>query len=768
MSEQGKTLTYKTTTTVFALSFCTILIELTLSRMSSFYLNYANSFLAIPLTLFGLALGSMRVHLSKGDADNLSVSKDLVFVVFTAFISFTFVFVFFSHIFPITRYQVNTLTTLKTFLFSGMFIFPFYFIGKVLTIFFAQNRHSIGRLYGIDLLAAALGCFATPLMFHFVDLPYLIAFALLILSLSAMFFSSKYSLKYLAAILVVNGVFLGLFVYMENGYELSGTIYQARKSEVTELQHRWNEFSRVSLLKVEEDTGKTFFKIIHDNAESNVNVTSYNPERKMSYRLHARNMIPLPFELGREVKNVLVMFAGCGAQMVEFYDYTDRKASVTGVEINPLVKDFAEQSPMLADYHLKEFYDSPGINLCIQEGRSYLDNDDKKYDVIFAASDAPTLQYKTGHSRKYLDTTEAMRAYVDHLSDDGLLIFENQPSVHKIESLKTVFAEKGVGDLADRIAVFSMRWGTRDTLAISLKPFTDQEISTMQARLNDVVYYLPGHKGNKPECEEIVTGSVRPIDELVTDDRPYVTKLDFRDYEPFPALNKLSFIPYYRNWIKITTMVVVISALLLALVFLYVLLSRSRTAMPPGNMLVYLLITGFCYMLCEITYIAKLELFIGNPLYSMSLLLSVFLMANGVGSYAFDKIRSKINMRILPLIVAAIILVTMWLMDIIAMQYLGAPLIVKIPVVIVLIWPAAFCLGLFYPYVVTWLSDNNMARAVPITYGLSTLSSVVGATYAMTMIINVGYRNMILQAVAGYIILFVFTVIYDRLVPSSG
>ena len=54
-------------------------------------------------------------------------------------------------------------------------------------------------------------------------------------------------------------------------------------------------------------------------------------------------------------------------------------------------------------------------------------------------------------------------------------------------------------------------------------------------------------------------------------------------------------------------------------------LHLKKTQMPPAYIAIYLIITGFCYMLIEITFIARMELFLGNPLLSMSLLLCVFL-----------------------------------------------------------------------------------------------------------------------------------------------
>jgi hypothetical protein len=137
-------------------------------------------------------------------------------------------------------------------------------------------------------------------------------------------------------------------------------------------------------------------------------------------------------------------------------------------------------------------------------------------------------------------------------------------------------------------------------------------------------------------------------------------------------------------------------------------------------------------------------------------------MSNSFGSRLLDKLQTSININLLPLFVAVIILITTWGMTSVIIHFKGLPLVLKIPITLFVLSPTAFCLGLFYPYVVSWLTRKNMAHAVPITYGLSTLSSVAGATYAMTMIINFGYAQVIYQAAIGYLILFLLTMVYYR------
>lgn len=761
MKKSLKELSRESICLVFFLSFFTITLELVLSRMSAFYLNYSNAFLAIPITLFGLALGSLTVHISKREVSSYDIDHHLQRLVAVSFISFVLVFLLFSRFFsflPITHQnRVDWVAPLKTAIFAGLFIFPFYYIGKIFTILFTRNRNTIGRLYGVDLIGASLGCLFTPLFFHFFDLPYLIAFCLLTISLLSLYLGRRYTVRALFKLFALNCAALAAIIFFESNYDLGKTVNRiARGAVVTELAHKWNEFSRVSLLLI-KDRGASYYRIIHDNAESNVGIIPYRMSSSRSYEKRP-DWVSIPFLLNRTVNDVLVMFAGCGKQMVLFNDYSAGKANITGVEINPLVKDIAIETPELKGFRMNHFYARPNINLVIQEGRYFLDNDPQKYDVIYAGSDAATTTYKTGHSRKYLDTYEAMTVYFEHLNRDGLLIFQAQPSVHKLEAIKKYFSEKGIRDFEKSVVVLSSNWDRADTLVVSLKPFSPAELATIKKHFEKYIYYAWGYERNRPEAEQVLLSGSPVTSRLVTDDRPYIRPLDFDNYSLFPSIRTLSNHWYYRSWIKITTLVFVLAVLFLIVSALYL----TKTDMPPAYMVIYLAISGFCYMLVEITFIARLDLFLGNPLLSMSLLLFIFLLSNGIGSTLFAKLKRRLNMDLLPFVAAVVILATIGVMALVVSRFIGLPMLVKIPLTVMVIAPAAFCLGLFYPYAVTWLNDRNRVHAIPITYGVSTLSSVAGATYAMTMIINFGYTHVIFQAIVGYLILFMATILFGR------
>ncbi|MCC6157054.1 MAG: hypothetical protein IT350_03315 [Deltaproteobacteria bacterium] len=729
---------------VFILSFTTLLFELLLSRMSVFYLNYANSFIAIPLTLFGLAVGSLRVHLGRTKPDDIDIRRDLVALAAVAAGAFAASFAIYSSLFPITyRGNLASATQVaKTLIFVGVFLPPFFFVGKILTTLYARNRAIIGRLYGIDLAGAAAACFVTPLAIHVIDLPHIIAAGLFALTALVAIATRGARVRTVVALVAASALVWPSLVWLEGRYDLTRAIGREGRATVTELAHRWNAYSRVSLLRVEKSKS-THYEIIHDNAESNVTVRRYHPEG--GKRDSMTKVLNLE-KLGRPTDDILVMFAGCGAQMIEFHERGMGQKSIVGVEINPLVTRFAAETPELADFRIQEFYDRPNVDVVVMEGRRYLDTHPTQFDVIYVANNAATSQYKSGHSRKYLDTYEAMASYLDHMRDDALLIYRCQPLEHLVQIFQVLFQERGLGDLGLRAMIVEFSGGKCVDMIVSKKPFTADEVAGMKESYPKSLLYAPGVKNRAGEAGLLLEGPTPAKSEIVTDDRPYIEKLLFSKFTLIPSKKQIDNRGFYRSWIKIITLVIVCAVLVAIVAALYL----KRAPMPPAPLMLYLVITGFCYMLVEIALLGKLDLFLENPLYSMALLLSLFLLTNAAGSMLYGRYGSRLPMNVMPLIMAAISFAGLYAMETMIGARIGMPLPLKILLTALALAPVGAGLGLFYPHVVTELTRTGRADAVPVTYGLSTLSSVAGATYAMTLVINIGYASLVYQAIIGY------------------
>jgi hypothetical protein len=648
----------------------------------------------------------------------------------------------------------------KTAIYVVVMVLPFFSFGRILTSMYQLRRDEIGSIYAADLLGAALACALTPVAFHFGGLPTVIL-VLIVLSFGPLLLATTQP-KQRA---IVGGVALvvaigsqQLIVYADKtaSYEQWGT-----ETVYEELERGWNEHSRVALVKRTSTTGNSSFVIIHNNARSNVHVWRWRDRDRKPTSIRG---MEAPWMIGRDPQNILVMFAGTGAEMIVFDELAQRKATITGVELNGLVKQLGRESKAISKYRIKEFLDEERINLVIDEGRHFLTTrpEGTAYDMVYLGSNAATTAV-TGHTTKYLDTVEAYNTYLDLLAPGGLMVFDHQPIGKRLNNLRHVFEQRGLENFADCVIILDDPDHGDDDMLLSPDGFTDEEIDAVIAatragnkKKRHRIRYLnrPGFNGGK--YKPIIEGTAEDA-EIFVDDRPFIKSLDLDSYELFPPEESKQTLTWYITWIKITT-VVLLSGI--ALLFIGV-AALKRDARAPIPVLLYLLLTGFCFMLCEVAIMAKLELFLTQPLLSMAAVLSLFLLTSGVGSSIYPKLARLHDTRVLAGLAAVAVVIVMLLLDWMVGHLLHLPVALKLVLAAFATAPLGVVLGLFYPHMVSCLVDQDRAQTVSISYGLSTLSSVVGSAYALAAMVNIGFNALLKQAVIGYGVLLVLAVVYQ-------
>lgn len=753
---------------VFFTAFSCLMFELILSRVANFHLDFRNSFMALPITFLGLALGSLHVHFRPAIIGQFQIRRSLWALGIVSFLTFLTVFVIFTQFLGVPAAEgfqhYIPLLMLKSAIFIVIFIVPFYVFGRILTICYHLNRDRIGQIYGADFLGAALACFVTPVLFHFVSLPAVIGIFLGVLSLLLLLFSRQsIPMRVLLALgfLLVNGTFLFAMQRMERNIEYLYGGGPDDKTEFREVTSLWNEFSRVQLIAFQKPGASEpySYKIIHDNARSNVHVGAYKPGRVATpKRLGA---IEFPFVLGMEPKNILVMFAGCGAEMISFNEFAKGKADIVGVEINPACRDIARDTPELASYRLGEFYELPNIHLTITEGRSFLENNTTKFDVIFIGSSAPTTLAFTSDTRKYMYTEQALNYYLKSLAPGGVIIFDHQPIDTTIDSLKDIFADAGRTDFDQCALLLGMPWSPtkgRPDLIFAPDGFSQemvQRLASFNETAPEQLRYAPGWKGNNKKLAATITAPAT-LHTRVTDDRPFLQDLSFTGFRLWPTQEQLTDFRDYDRWLRFSTLI----GLTGIAVFFILVASASRARRLPPSIALYLLLTGFCYLLVEVVFIAKLELFLQEPLISMATVVSVFLFTSGLGSNTFRAVAVRMGMNLFPSLVAVVILLDYGVLHLLVTHGMDLPLAVRLVLTVFVVAPVGWLLGMFYPYAVHDLVETGHEQSVPVTYGVSTLSSVIGATYAMTMMIKWGFTVIIVQGIVLYVVLGLAIIVY--------
>jgi spermidine synthase len=747
---------------VFATALCCLMFEIVLARLVDYHLGAENAYLALPIAFLGLALGSLYVHFRPALLERFNMRRELIILVSLVVGGLLFAFLFFSWVMPATSTmaiatQLDYMAK-KTAVFVVVMVAPFISFGRILTSMYQLRREEIGSIYAADLLGAALACALTPVAFHFGGLPTVII-VLIVLSFIPLLLSSSTRKQWITVGVAGLVVAIGserLIHYADSTVSLRewGT---ATKYE--ELERAWNEHSRVALIKKlpKQEGGPTNYVIIHNNSRSNVHVTPYKDRDRTARVMRG---LEAPWVLGREPKNILVMFAGTGAEMIAFDEFAHRKAKITGVELNGLVKKFGREGEAIQSYKIAEFLDQDRIDLVIDEGRHFLTTrpEGTKYDFIYLGSNAATTAV-TGHTTKYLDTVEAYNTYLDLLAPGGIMVFDHQPLEQRIFNMRQVFAQRGIENFEDCVIVMDDPAHGNDDMILAPDGFSDDEIAKVMAsskskdkNVRRRVEYLnrPGFRGRK--YEPYVEGE---LGMTFVDDRPFMQKLETENYELMPPEGKKT-VRWYLSWIKITTVIVLSS---IALLFIGV-AALKRDARAPVPVLLYLLLTGFSFMLCEVAIMAKLELFLTQPLLSMAAVLSLFLLTSGVGSSIYPRLSKLHDTRVLAALAAVAVVIVMLLLEWMNHNLLHLPVALKLVLATLAVAPLGTVLGLFYPHVVSCLVDQDRAQTVSISYGLSTLSSVVGSAYALAAMINVGFNALLQQAAMLYVALLVFAVIY--------
>jgi hypothetical protein len=526
---------------------------------------------------------------------------------------------------------------------------------------------------------------------------------------------------------------------------------------IREMRVRWNDLARTSLVRATSRNpraGGEAWGIVQDDGLSNVKVPRWDPAAKPEDILRFSLHHALPFLMGHEPKRILVLFAGIGRDMVELDGVAQGKADITGVELNPAVVNLY-RDPLLVDMNLRSFLARPNIHLVVREGRDFLNNDRRRYDLVFVATNGSINTGRTGHTRKYLDTYEAMASYLDHLAPgpDSMLVFVNQPVAHKAESLRLLFAERRLGDFGKAVFAFGApETRGQDSMIVKPSGLTPEEIAAIDQKVASWPYprqvlYSPSGAG-LPNFVDSVVGRRRG--RLVTDDRPFVHEVSWRDFELLPAKARFVDQLYASSWIKVFT-ILVFGAISVA-VMAFVGLRRDRKRRIPWTWVLYFFLSGVSYMCVEIGLIAKSELFLGSPLYAVAVILALFLASNGLGASLQDRLRlfRGPEMLVMPAVFAIAwgVLGT----HLCNARLLSLPLPLKIVCVALCVVPAGTFLGMFYPIGVERTAEAGRRAAVPATYAMATMSSVWGSAWAMTAITNLGFSTVIFVGATGYVL----------------
>ena len=492
----------------------------------------------------------------------------------------------------------------------------------------------------------------------------------------------------------------------------------------------------------------------------------------------------LPYQLLSEPK-ALILGAGGGSDvLLALYNGAAR---IDAVELNPqmtrLVKDtYAEFAGHL--------YEDSRIAVYTKEARGFVAQSKDQYDLIhvglldsFAASGSGVQAL----NESYLYTVEAIREYLQHTAPGGLLAITRWLKLPPRDSLKLVatvidaLRKEGITDAGQQLALIRS-WNT-STLLVKNGEFAASEIEVIRefARSHsfDTAFYpsMPASDANRFNilAQAHLYDGVSALlgddaDDFVerykfhiapaTDDKPYF--FHFLKWSALPEFMSLvrrggaGFI----EWGYLILVATLIQATIAGAVLILLPLSCVKRSWPQGigpRMGSYYFLLGLAFLFVEIAFIQKFILFLSHPLYSVAVVLSGFLVFAGIGSAysgrfaqrARQQGRSPVFLAVAG--ISIISLLYLVLLPSLFQQLIGLADGIKMLLSVLLIAPLAFCMGMPFPIGLTRLADGA-PDFIPWAWGINGFASVISASLATLLAIQLGFTIVVLFALGLYAI----------------
>ncbi len=411
----------------FLISFTSLALEVTLTRLLSVIALYHLAFFAVSVAMLGMTVGAVIVYLKP---DWFSAEK-LDHGIAKACLGFAIVTP--CCLFFLTRLPVGMEVTAQNILnliqLTLACLLPFCFSGVAITAILTKHKLPIGRLYASDLAGASLGCLFVLGASQLMTAPSLIVVCSFIGALAAVSFAwpiLRFGLRHLTAFTLGILALLAI-VNIATPYGLQPFFVKGRYDDVqTHVADRWNSFSRVVVYPQARTAPPLWGPSPHTphfivpNYYTDIDggagtwITQFTPDDNSSYlRYDITNMV----HYIRPNGSVCVIGSGGGrdVQSAILFGHKD----ITGIDVNPIFIN-------LLQTNFKDFAGiagRDGVKLVADEARSYIARTPGKYSVIqmsLVDTWAATAAGAFTLSENGLYTMEAWRTFYNHLSDDGI------------------------------------------------------------------------------------------------------------------------------------------------------------------------------------------------------------------------------------------------------------------------------------------------------------------------------------------------------------
>jgi hypothetical protein len=766
---------------LFVTTLATLTYQLLLTRIFSVTMYYHFAFVAISVTMFGMAVGALIVYGRPQVFTSARVHAHLA----RAALGFALTIVgsFLAHLWLPFRPELSVYGVASVVLTYAVLSVPFTFSGIVVALALTRFPRQVGALYAADLGGAALGCVLLGPLLGVTDGPTAILATAAVAGFAALLFSNARTSSSFA--LLASAVTAGLVlatiantVAARRDHPWLRLVWVKGKYEARPIVERWNPFSRVRVIgdpaRQMRPSGWGFSTTLPPDLtarELHLDIDSYAGTELTAFNGNPASVQHLKYDVTnvahyiRPSSNVVVVGAGGGRDILSALVFNQR--SVTGVEINPSILELV--NGRFGDFtgHLNR---DPRVRFVNDEARSYLARMRDPVDIIQISlidTWAATASGAFVLTENSLYTLEAWTNFLNRLTPRGVLsvsrwYYADRPGeVYRSAVLAaTTLQKRGVQRPGDHfVIVRAVPPPTKDapdgvgTILVSREPFSAADLDALEevaARLRFEIVQSP--RISRDETFAAIADGHQlaklladyPLDiSAPTDDSPFFFHmLRIRDVFNLQRWRDQGIVSFNMKAVGVLGVLLATVTLMTAACILLPLVRTRHTVDLEGATphFVYFAAIGLGFMLVEISQLQRLTIFLGHPAYSLSVVLFSLLVSSGAGSLFTARIadgQAVQATRQRLLITLAVLVVFGLATPAITHRFEGADTPVRILIAVGILLPVGFCLGMAFPLGMR-LALQRSPSIAPWLWGINGATSVCASVLAIVIAIGAG------------------------------
>jgi spermidine synthase len=518
---------------------------------------------------------------------------------------------------------------------------------------------------------------------------------------------------------------------------------------------KWNSFSRIDIV---EGSATNDLAYIFIDADASTVVLKWDGKPESAQHLN-KTVDFLPYYLVHEPK-VLVIGSGGGRDVL--IALVGNSSRIVAVELNPIIVDVTKNYGELAG----NIYNNSKVEVIVDEGRSFVSRSNYKYDIIVLTLVDSWAAFSAGGyalAENYLYTVEAFEQYIDHLTDNGLLVMIrwDVEVPRLISTAIEALRRKGesVTEAGKHIAIVLDNIGEQNDRALFILkkiPFTETEAQKIENKMPSI--------GSRPKMFHVpyVYEAEYPYNVLFNGSISLSQFNAYFTYRTEPVYDNNPFYFCREKPIPWTLTTLIQLTLTLSLVFItlplvlrrHSLMKNLKNSFPA---ILFFSSLGLGYMIIEISLLQKFILFLGYPTRALSVILFSLLLSSGIGSLVSGWKMEKMNIikRIQLACIAIILIVILYvlLLPYLFVIWLPYDSSTRIIISVSLLIPLGFFMGIPFPSGLRVLTQSS-SQNIPWMWGINGIMSVLGSVITTAIGILFGFSQAFLLGASAYIIAF--------------